>query len=289
MDDDRKSNKDNASINFLPLIPQKDVKNASNNSNINTNLFNFGNEAFQNIDNNSKEDKKENNNNIPNSINNENKNYNNKNKRKILNKLDVNIPHISDKILISNKALQNLKDILFNKKAKIRNKIPRVSKINPIYLSNNHNYFSSSMDKYKSFTPINKYSKIEKSIQKENNYNINNRNNFNDNSDIKNILNNSGNKNFNNSMTNLKYNNNLNAQNNKNYKNNIKNNIDIDFNKSDSFTKNSSYLFYCLLNDFSKSTSSQKKTKSVYKNTIHKLSPFFKISKNEKITARQIY
>ena len=284
MDDDGSSN-NNASTSFLPLIPNK-LKN-KNSTNINSNLFNFENDSTENVNNNSTEEKKEKNNKYKSLIN-EVKNYNNKNKKNILNKLNINISHISEKTLISNKALQNIKNILFDKKQKIRNKMPLFKKINTIYLPNNHNFYSSSKDKYKTFTPIYKFSNIEKSSQNSNYYNLNNQNNSN-NSDINNILNNSSHKNFNNSMTNLKYNNNISTPININYKKSINNNIDIDFNRSDSFTKNSSYLFYCLLNDYSKSKSSEKKPKTVYKNTISKLSPFFRISKNEKVTARQIY
>ena len=79
-------------------------------------------------------------------------------------------------------------------------------------------------------------------------------------------------------------------------KNNImntsKNTLILDLNRTDSFKKyNSSYLFETLLNKISsQSPQSNDKTKiKVFNSTVFKLSKFFKKSKNEKITARQIY
>ena len=83
-------------------------------------------------------------------------------------------------------------------------------------------------------------------------------------------------------------------------KNNImntsKNTLILDLNRSDSFKKyNSSYLFEALLNKISSqsrnyNTNYNTKTKlKPFKNTVFKLSKFYKKSKNEKITAHQIY
>ena len=79
-------------------------------------------------------------------------------------------------------------------------------------------------------------------------------------------------------------------------KNNImntsKNTLILDLNRTDSFKKyNSSYLFETLLNKISsQSPKSNDKTKiKVFNSTVFKLSKFFKKSKDEKITARQIY
>ena len=63
----------------------------------------------------------------------------------------------------------------------------------------------------------------------------------------------------------------------------------LDLNKSDSFKNyNSSYLFANLLNNISLEQKKDIKVK-VYKNTVYKLSKFFKKSKDKKISARQIY
>ena len=83
-------------------------------------------------------------------------------------------------------------------------------------------------------------------------------------------------------------------------KNNImntsKNTLILDLNRSDSFKKyNSSYLFEALLNKISSqsrnyNTNYNTKTKlKPFKSTVFKLSKFYKKSKNEKITAHQIY
>jgi hypothetical protein len=83
-------------------------------------------------------------------------------------------------------------------------------------------------------------------------------------------------------------------------KNNImntsKNTLILDLNRSDSFKKyNSSYLFEALLNKISSqsrnyNTNYNTKTKlKPFKNTVFKPSKFYKKSKNEKITAHQIY
>ncbi len=275
-----KKNIESSSANFLPLIPNRDLKinNEIENTNINNNTFNFE----ENINNANDEDKKEINNNVNdnNPIYKELINYNNKNKtRNKLNKFNINISNVSDKNLLSNKALQNIKDILFNKKIKNKNQFHYFKKLYTFNLSNNKKYYSS-INKYKSSTPMNQLLNSQKNNQNNNNIN----NNSNSNSDIKDIINNSNNINFNNSMTNLKFKSFNTANINKN-----NNTLDIDFNRSDSFNKNSSYLFKCLLNDYSKSNLYKKKSKSVYKNTIQTLSPFFKLSKNEKISAKQIY
>lgn len=63
----------------------------------------------------------------------------------------------------------------------------------------------------------------------------------------------------------------------------------LDLNKSDSFKNyNSSYLFANLLKKISLEQKKDIKVK-VYKNTVYKLSKFFKKSKDKKISARQIY
>ena len=137
------------------------------------------------------------------------------------------------------------------------------------------------------------------SLRNRNQENINNKN-----IDIKNI-----NRNFSSSLLNInqvpdKDNNKtlyLNKENSSflnlsleknNIMNTSKNTLILDLNRTDSFKKyNSSYLFETLLNKISsQSPKSNDKTKiKVFNSTVFKLSKFFKKSKDEKITARQIY
>jgi len=137
------------------------------------------------------------------------------------------------------------------------------------------------------------------SLRNRNQENINNKN-----IDIKNI-----NRNFSSSLLNInkvpdKDNNKtlyLNKENSSflnlsleknNINNTSKNTLILDLNRTDSFKKyNSSYLFETLLNKISsQSPQSNDKTKiKVFNSTVFKLSKFFKKSKDEKITARQIY
>ena len=61
-------------------------------------------------------------------------------------------------------------------------------------------------------------------------------------------------------------------------------------NKSDSLKNyNSSRLFASLLNKFSLDSRKNGSKSKVYKNTVYKVSEFFKKSKDEKIGAKQIY
>ena len=74
-----------------------------------------------------------------------------------------------------------------------------------------------------------------------------------------------------------------------NINNTSKNNLILDLNRSDSFKKiNSAYLFKCLLNKIASEPRKEIKEKA-FKNTVYKLSSFYKKSKDKKITARQIY
>ena len=242
--------------NLLPKIPNKEIN--INNVIDNNNLLNLENESKENINNESIENKNRKNN----TITKKNKININYSTNSFFKKFNNNIPNIKEKSLISKKDSRNIKDNLLTKKIKNRNNNPI---INSIYLSKSPSFYYSSL--YKSFSPINK---------------------LNNNNDINTIINNSNYKIFNNSMTYLK-NKNLNNNSNNNNSNMNINNIENEFNKSDSLNKNSSYLFNCLLNKYSKIKIPKKKPKTVYKNTIYKLSPFFKFSQNEKITARQIY
>ena len=241
---------------FLPKINSKEIKN--NNQSINSedmNLILNNNEPKENITNNNFNKEKR----MSFSINSNNI---------LFNKININISNLNEKALVSNKALQNIKDILFNKRPITRNKVPYYKKMNPIYFPNSPNIYSQML--------YNSYNQIKKAQSPE----LINQNNSN--SDINNIINNNSIiKNFNNSMTNFKNN----SINNKINSSSIGNEL----NRSDAFNRSSSYLFSCLLNEYSKLKSKKIKKKSVYKNTIIKLSPFFKISKKGKVTARQIY
>ena len=186
--------------------------------------------------------------------------YSNKN---ILNKININISNLPEKTLISNKALQNIKDILFNNKKKENiNKIPFYNNLNNNNNSNNQDI--STLIKIPSTSNFLSFN--EKSNQNNSNIDYS----------------------YNNSLNNMKtstyYNNTFNKSINCNTIEKIN-----DFNKSDSFNKNSSYLFTCLLDKYSKSKKKKVKRKTFYKNTIYKLSPFFKYSKKENISAREIY
>ena len=69
-----------------------------------------------------------------------------------------------------------------------------------------------------------------------------------------------------------------------------KNALVLDMNKSDSLKNyNSSRLFASLLNKFSLDSRKNGSKSKVYKNTVYKVSEFFKKSKDEKIGAKQIY
>ena len=75
----------------------------------------------------------------------------------------------------------------------------------------------------------------------------------------------------------------------KNINDTSKNTLILDLNHSDSFKKiNSSYLFHNLLNKISSEPRKEIKIKA-FKNTVYKLSSFYKKSKDKKISARQIY
>ena len=184
--------------------------------------------------------------------------------KSILNKININISNLPEKTLISNKALQNIKDILFNNKKKENiNKIPFYNNLN----NNNNNPNNQDISTFiKIPSTSNFLSFNEKSNQNNSNIDYS----------------------YNNSLNNMKtstyYNNTFNKSINCNTIEKIN-----DFNKSDSFNKNSSYLFTCLLDKYSKSKKKKVKRKTFYKNTIYKLSPFFKYSKKENISAREIY
>ena len=183
--------------------------------------------------------------------------------KSILNKININISNLPEKTLISNKALQNIKDILFNNKKKENiNKIPFYNNLNNNNNSNNQDI--STLIKIPSTSNFLSFN--EKSNQNNSNIDYS----------------------YNNSLNNMKtstyYNNTFNKSINCNTIEKIN-----DFNKSDSFNKNSSYLFTCLLDKYSKSKKKKVKRKTFYKNTIYKLSPFFKYSKKENISAREIY
>lgn len=72
--------------------------------------------------------------------------------------------------------------------------------------------------------------------------------------------------------------------------NNSKNSLILDLNTSDSFNKTSSCLFNELLAKLPpKNHSPKSKSKKIFVSTIYKFTPFFKKSKNDNISARQIY
>ena len=72
--------------------------------------------------------------------------------------------------------------------------------------------------------------------------------------------------------------------------NNSKNSLILDLNTSDSFNKTSSCLFNELLAKLPPKIHSPKsKSKKIFVSTIYKFTPFFKKSKNDNISARQIY
>jgi hypothetical protein len=117
--------------------------------------------------------------------------------------------------------------------------------------------------------------------------------NYNNNSNLSRNPNNSNNIFYNNSFTNLKnssinnsiyksyyYNNNSNI-------NSMERNI---LNRSDSFNKSSSYLFSLLLEKYNHLIISKKKKSKLKINKCKtNYSPFFKLSKDDKISAKQIY
>ena len=261
-----------SNTNFLPLILSNELK-LNNDKDSNNNKINE--EEIKYIEN----DDNEQNENIDNNINNDTKEkkltLSNKN---ILNKLNINISNVTNRTLVSNKALQNIKGVLFDKKPKNNKRNSLFKKQNLLCLSNTPNYYSSNI--YNSFNQPNILCLNENKIQNNNNNKIPNNN------DINNLINyNYNNKNIkNSSMIDLKNN----SYNNDN-KNNNNNKIEIDFNRSDSLNKSSSYLFSCLLNNYSKLKKPRIKRKNVYKNTINKLSPYIKFSKNENISSKQIY
>ena len=240
-----------SNTNFLPNIYSKEVK--CYNKSVNA-------EEIKSINNNDYSNE-----NINNIVNKEKRmTYSNKN---LFNKLNINNPNTNEKILVSNKVLQNIKGILFNKNINTRNKIPFQKQTNPINYPNNPSIFSQNL--YISYNKINNCNSPE----------LINQNNSN--SDINNILNNNSyTKNFNNSMSNFKnnsINNNINSS-----------SIGNELNRSDAFNRSSSYLFSVLLNKYRKNQPRKIKRKRVYRNTLNKLSPYYKYSKKEKITARQI-
>ena len=216
--------------------------------------------------------------NIINDLNNENNNFfSNKNI-----KSNINILYGAD----SNRTLRTKNNILlFNKNDNhSRNKTQYIGKNNLLKMKLNSNRSSSNI--------INSYEKYN-NLQFNSNENFKNTNNI---INLDNNINNIKSLEYNNSFFNIKnnsiYNINPNYTTYQNF-NNSNNSINTPskkiniFNKSHSLNKSSSYLFSCLLNKYNKSIS--KKIKRKIKNNSYKLSPFFKLSKDEKISARQIY
>ena len=216
--------------------------------------------------------------NIINDINNENNNFfSNKNI-----KSNINIFYGAD----SNRTLRAKNNILlFHKNDNhSRNKTQYIGKNNLLKMKLNSNRSSSNI--------INSYEKYN-NLQFNSNENFKNTNNI---INLDNNINNIKSLEYNNSFFNIKnnsiYNINPNYTTYQNF-NNSNNSINTPskkiniFNKSHSLNKSSSYLFSCLLNKYNKLIS--KKIKRKIKNNSYKLSPFFKLSKDEKISARQIY
>ena len=190
------------------------------------------------------------------------------------NNLDIMIRNSSEKNLGSKRFLNKSKESFFDKKRFIKN-----TKKCLVSNRNQSNFFSSPFQPlnhlYLSQDKKNKNEDIHQFI-KSNIIQNNKDNKDNKDSDINN------NKKFNNTITNFK-NNSLNI-------NNSINNINNDTKfRSDSFNKTSSYLFSCLLENISRTKLLKLKQKQSFKGTVYKLSPFFKYSRNEKISSREIY
>ena len=195
----------------------------------------------------------------------------------------INISNFTNKQKTSNKSLYNIKNSLIatkrqksNKSIKYSNsKLPSskiIDKNNDLYAHNND--INSNNEKYLNLLEYKNYN--NNSNDSRNPYNRNN-------------------KYFNNSFTNLKNNSINNSIYNYYYYNNNKNsNINSVeknvLNKSDSFNKSSSYLFSLLLEKYNHLIMGKKK-KSKIKINKNKTnySPFFKLSKDDKISAKQIY
>lgn len=196
----------------------------------------------------------------------------------------INISNLYNKQKISNKLLYNIKNSLFTTKKQKSNKSIKYSnsKLSSSKIIDRNN------DIYEHNSEIN--SKNEKYLNLLENKNYNNNSN-----DSRNPYN-YNNKYFNNSFTNLKNNSINNSIYNYYYNNNINNNSNINsveknsLNKSDSFNKSSSYLFSLLLEKYNHYKMGKKEKSNLKINKCKtNYSPFFKLSKDDKISAKQIY
>ena len=192
----------------------------------------------------------------------------------------INISNSTNKLNSSNKLLNNIKNSLFKTKKQGNNKLIKYS----------NSKFSSS----KIFDKNNDLYDHNNNIKNEKFLNLLEYKNYNNNSKDNRNPNNSNNIYFNNSFTNLKNNSINNSIYNYSYYNNnnsiiksVEKNV---LNKSDSFNKSSSYLFSLFLEKYNHIIMPKKKQSKlkISKNKTN-YSPFFKLSKDDKISAKQIY